>query len=333
MAHQKGLLKPTMIPRFLETLKYNEVEGLVTASTDKNGIVTNYTYDKFGNLVTASTPISKALKTTGWSAGMSDAPANALYFEWNKTTGEPSSIEFYDCLGRLLRKVTESVNGKKVYTDQIYDKKGLVERTSEPYYVGGQQYWSKNEYDAVGRTIAQTAPDGSRHIFAYSGLKTTATDPLGSISTKISNLNGLLASSIDNAGTGITYKYDADGKCIETKGSRTTIHCSYDIAGNRISLDDPDLGSSKDTYNGFGELVAHQDGHGETRFEYDTGGRVIQEVRPDVTISTTYDKGWKGAVDEVVSVGSIQSSETYTYDNYGRVIKKNTVIDDRGYAG
>lgn len=320
-----------MIPRFLETLKYNEVEGLVTASTDKNGIVTNYTYDKFGNLVTASTPISKALKTTGWSAGMSDAPANALYFEWNKTTGEPSSIEFYDCLGRLLRKVTESVNGKKVYTDQIYDKKGLVERTSEPYYVGGQQYWSKNEYDAVGRTIAQTAPDGSRHIFAYSGLKTTATDPLGSISTKISNLNGLLASSIDNAGTGITYKYDADGKCIETKGSRTTIHCSYDIAGNRISLDDPDLGSSKDTYNGFGELVAHQDGHGETRFEYDTGGRVIQEVRPDVTISTTYDKGWKGAVDEVVSVGSIQSSETYTYDNYGRVIKKNTVIDDRGY--
>lgn len=331
MAHQKGLLKPTMIPRFLETLKYNEVEGLVTASTDKNGIVTNYTYDKFGNLVTASTPISKALKTTGWSAGMSDAPANALYFEWNKTTGEPSSIEFYDCLGRLLRKVTESVNGKKVYTDQIYDKKGLVERTSEPYYVGGQQYWSKNEYDAVGRTIAQTAPDGSRHIFAYSGLKTTATDPLGSISTKISNLNGLLASSIDNAGTGITYKYDADGKCIETKGSRTTIHCSYDIAGNRISLDDPDWGSSKDTYNGFGELVAHQDGHGETRFEYDTGGRVIQEVRPDVTISTTYDKGWKGAVDEVVSVGSIQSSETYTYDNYGRVIKKNTVIDDRGY--
>lgn len=271
------------------------------------------------------------MKTTGWSAGMSDAPANALYFEWKKTTGEPSSIEFYDCLGRLLRKVTESVNGKKIYTDQTYDKKGLVERTSEPYYVGGQQYWSKNEYDAVGRTIAQTAPDGSRHIFAYSGLKTTATDPLGSISTKISNLNGLLASSIDNAGTGITYKYDADGKCIETKGPRTTIHCSYDIAGNRISLDDPDLGHSQDTYNAFGELITHQDGHGETRFEYDTGGRIIQEARPEVTISTTYDKGWKGAVDEVFSLGYMLSSETYTYDNYGRVIKKNIFIDHRDY--
>lgn len=183
----------------------------------------------------------------------------------------------------------------------------------------------------MGRTIAQTAPDGSRHIFAYSGLKTTVTDPLGSISTKISNLNGLLASSIDNAGTGITYKYDADGKCIETKGPRTTIHCSYDIAGNRISLDDPDLGHSQDTYNAFGELIIHQDGHGETRFEYDTGGRIIQEARPEVTISTTYDKGWKGAVDEVFSLGSMLSLETYTYDNYGRVIKKNIVIDHRAY--
>ena len=119
----------------------------------------------------------------GWSAGMADAPTNALYFEWNKVTGEPATIEFYDCLGRLLRKVTESVNGKEVYIDQTYNNRGLVEKTSEPYYTGEQQYWSKNEYDAVGRTIAQTSPDGSRHIFAYSGLKTTATDPLGSIST------------------------------------------------------------------------------------------------------------------------------------------------------
>ena len=96
-------------------------------------------------------------------------------------------------------------------------------------------------------------------------------------------------------------------------------------------MDDPDLGHSQDTYNAFGELITHQDGHGETRFEYDTGGRIIQEARPEVTISTTYDKGWKGAVDEVFSLGAMLSLETYTYDNYGRVIKKNIVIDHRDY--
>ena len=316
---------------FVETSRYDDATGLVTVSTDPNGIATNYTYDAFGNLVTASTPISKSLKTTGWSAGMSDAPANALYFEWNKATGGPSTIEFYDCLGRSLRKVTESVNGRKVYIDQAYNHRGLIEKTSEPYYAGEQQLWNRNEYDAVGRTTAQIAPDGSRHTFMYDGLKTTTSDPYGNISTKINNLNGLLASSTDNAGTSITYKYNADGKCIITNGPRTTVRCLYDMAGNRTFLEDSDLGSSQDTYNAFGELVSHKDSHGETLFEYDAGGRIIQESRPDVVISTSYDSGWKGAVDEVVSDGSIYSSYGYTYDSYGRVVKKHTVIDDKEY--
>ena len=316
---------------FTETSETDDATGQVTATTDKNGIETHYTYDKFGNLVEATTPISKALKTTGWSEGMTDAPTNSLYFTWNKVTGEAYTLEFYDCLGRLLRKVTESVGGKKVYVDQVYNKKGELVKSSEPYFTDGQQYWSSNEYDDVSRIITQTNPDGNSYKFQYAGLTTVATDPLGHTDTKTNDLNGMLASSMDNAGTSITYKYNADGKCIETKGSRTTIRYTYDIAGNRISMDDPDLGSSQDTYNAFGELVSHHDGHGETQYKYDAGGRVILETRPDVTISTTYDNGWKGAVDKTTSVGSIKSSYSYTYDKYGRTIRKHTLIDDREY--
>ena len=316
---------------FTETSETDDATGQVTATTDKNGIETHYTYDKFGNLVEATTPISKALKTTGWSEGMTDAPTNSLYFTWNKVTGEAYTLEFHDCLGRLLRKVTESVGGKKVYVDQVYNKKGELVKSSEPYFTDGQQYWSSNEYDDVSRIITQTNPDGNSYKFQYAGLTTVATDPLGHTDTKTNDLNGMLASSMDNAGTSITYKYNADGKCIETKGSRTTIRYTYDIAGNRISMDDPDLGSSQDTYNAFGELVSHHDGHGETQYKYDAGGRVILETRPDVTISTTYDNGWKGAVDKTTSVGSIKSSYSYTYDKYGRTIRKHTLIDDREY--
>lgn len=316
---------------FTEKSTTDNATGLVTAATDKNGIVTHYTYDKFGSLVEATTPISKALKTTGWSSGMTDAPTNALYFTWNKATGEAYTIEFFDCLGRSLRKITESVGGKKVYVDQVYNKKGELVKTSEPYFADAQQYWTSNEYDAASRIIAQTNPDGSKYEFQYAGLKTITTYPLGHTDTKVNNLNGLLESSIDNAGTSITYKYNADGKCIETKGPRTTIRCTYDIAGNRTSLDDPDLGISQDTYNAFGELVSHHDGHGDTQYKYDAGGRVILESRPDVTISTTYDNGWKGAIDEVTSVGSVKTSYSYTYDRYGRTVKKHTLIDDREY--
>lgn len=316
---------------FRESSNTDANTGLVTNSWNYNGIRTDYAYDKFGSLVEASTPISKSLSTTGWSAGMTDAPSNALYFTWSQVTGSPYTIEFYDCLGRLIRKVTQSIDGKKVYVDQAYNAKGQVVKTSEPYYPGGQQYWNTNEYDAVGRTITQTAADGSSYKFQYAGLKTVTTDPLGHTETKVSNLNGLLVSSMDNDGTTVAYKYDACGQCIETKGPRTTIRCTYDIAGNRTSLNDPDVGNSQDAYNAFGELVSHHDGHGDTSYKYDAGGRVIQETKPDVTITTTYDKGWKGAVDQVVSKCSINSSYSYTYDKYGRTIAKHTLIDNKGY--
>lgn len=316
---------------FTESSTTDDATGQVATATDKNGIVTLYTYDKFGNLVEATTPISKALKTTGWSAGMTDAPVNSLYFTWNKVTGEAYTIEFYDCLGRSLRKITETVGGKKLYVDQIYNKKGELVKASEPYFADDQQYWTLNEYDDASRIITQTNPDGNSYKFQYAGLATVTTDPLGHTDTKTNDPNGLLVSSMDNAGTSITYKYNADGKCIETKGPRTTIRCSYDIAGNRTSLEDPDLGVSQDTYNAFGELVSHHDVHGDTQYKYDAGGRVVLEARPDVTISTTYDNGWKGAVDEVTSVGSIKSSYSYTYDKYGRTIKKHTLIADREY--
>lgn len=317
---------------FTESSTTDDATGQVATATDKNGIVTLYTYDKFGNLVEATTPISKALKTTGWSAGMTDAPANSLYFTWNKVTGAAYTIEFYDCLGRSLRKITETVGGKKVYIDQAYNKKGELVKTSEPYFADDQQYWTLNEYDDASRIITQTNPDGNSYKFQYAGLTTVTTDPLGHTDTKTNDLNGLLVSSMDNAGTSITYKYNADGKCVETKGPRTTIRCTYDIAGNRTSLDDPDLGSSQDTYNAFGELISHHDGHGDTQYKYDVGGRVVLETRPDFTISTTYDNGWKGAIDEVTSVDNIiKSSFSYTYDKYGRTIKKHTLIDDREY--
>lgn len=315
---------------FYETSIYDST-GLMSSSSDINGIFTDYTYDNFGNIITVATPITKSLTTVGWSNGMTDAPTNALYFEWKKETGEPATIEFYDCLGRLLRTVKEDINGNTVYIDQTYNKKGFVDKVSEPYFAGEAHYWNTNEYDAVGRIIKQTLPDEKTYTYEYSGLEVQTTDPLGNTSTKIIDLNGLLVSSIDNNGTSISYEYDADGNCIEINSPRTTVKCSYDLTGNRITLNDPDLGASEDTYNAYVELIVHKDNHGQTTYTYDDGGRIIEECRPDVTITTTYDNGWKGAVDEIASDGTIYSSEEYSYDNYGRLIQKLSLVDSKQY--
>lgn len=317
---------------FTETSTMDEASGLVTSTTDMNGIVTYYAYDKFGSLVEENTPISNMQTTTGWSVSMLDAPANALYFTWSKVRGEAYAIEFYDCLGRQLRKVTESVGGKKVYVDQVYNNKGELVKVSEPYFSNDQPYWTSYDYDDAGRIITQTNPDGYCYKYKYLGLKTVTKDPLQRESAKNANLNGLLVSSVDAAGTCVSYKYNADGKCIETKGPRTTIRCSYDIAGNRISLEDPDLGSSQDVYNAFGELIKHHDCYGDTNYEYDAGGRVVFEARPDGYVSTQYDKKWKGGVDEIVSVSNnFPSINSYAYDNFGRVIFKSNTIGNRRF--
>ena len=316
---------------FTETSIYDEIMGVVLCSKDINDIETNFDYDAFGSCVSSSTPISTSLKTVGWSVGMSDAPEYALYFEWIKNTGEPFTIKFYDCVGRLLRTVTESLNGKKIYVDQTYNYRGLIEKTSEPYFKGDRIFWNKNEYDEVGRTISQTLASGTQTTYSYKGLVTTITDPLGNLSTKICNLNGLLESSIDNTGTGITYRYNPDGKCVRTQGPKSGILCFYDIAGNRTSFVDPDLGYSKDKFNAFGEIISHTDSYGETKYVYDRGGRLVKEIRPDLRISYIYDYSRKGSLYMAISEGNIYSANTFVYDSYGRVIKKISAIDKNLY--
>lgn len=256
------------------------------------------------------------------------APEGAVYFEYSQSTGQPSSAVYYDSYGRTLRTVTDAPFGRKVYADIVYNALGQVVKSSEPYFAGTNVLWSTNSYDAVGRTTVQTKPDGSTTSFSYDGLRNTVTDALGHSSYKTRDLNGRLVESVDAMGGYIHYKYDVDGNCIRVEGPRTTIVSEYDLAGHRTLLDDPDMGVSRDTYNAFGELVAHEDVHGTTTYTYDTGGRLIAENRPDMTFTTSYDKDWKGAVSAVSTDGS---SKSYSYDGYGRVTEERTDVGKKSF--
>lgn len=78
-------------------------------------------------------------------------------------------------------------------------------------------------------------------------------------------------------------------------------------------------------------MVQHEDGHGTTTYEYDKGGRIIQENRPDMTILSQYDKKWKGALDHKRVVRQQGASKDYEYDQYGRIIRETVVIERLGY--
>lgn len=294
--------------------------GLIYASIDANGITTGYTYDSFGRCKTVTTSIGSTTTTVNWSEGHTDAPATALYYTRSETTGQPVNLVFSDCLGRTVRTVTENAFGQKVYTDVVYNNKGQVWKTSEPYFPGNTPLWNVNTYDNAGRIHTQADAAGSVTTFTYNGYTTTVTDALGHSTIRETDCHGNLVQSTDHEGGTITYEYDLDGHCTQLIGPRTTVTMQYDLRGNRTQLVDPDLGTTISVYNAYGELIRQTDSKGITTFAYDLLGRITTETRPDVTVTNVYDTRFVGAVTSTSA--SNGTSTQYYYDNYGRTIQQ-----------
>ena len=310
----------------------NEIDtdlGVVKSSWDINNVKTDYTYDKFAQLLITKTPLGYLQKVNRWSSGHADAPTNAVYFTYAESTGNPTETVFYDRLGRSIRTVTQGLNGEKIYVDIVYNAKGQVEKTSEPYFPGQTVYWNKNEYDQIGRVTKQIYADNSYYTFQYNGLTTISTDPLGQKDTKKMDSFGNLIESIDNKNGSVKYEYNTNGSCTKVTGPRTTIVTQYDKLGNRIKLIDPDLGTVDYDYNAYGELISQKNASGNATFKYDNAGRLLVETRSDVTVTNTYDTKWKGEIAQ--SSASNGVSQTYGYDTYGRVNNVTENIQGKTY--
>ena len=304
--------------------------GVQTTNTDPNGFTVEYCYDSFGNATGSSSPLAEIHTVTGWASGVSDAPAGAAYFTYATSTAAPFQLEFFDREGRTLRKVTESYDYKKIFSDFVYDEKGRLKKNSEPYYSGETTYWTEYEYDDVGRIIRRKMPSGGTYSLSYSGLTTTETDPLGHSQSKQADGNGNLVVSTDNAGNKVTYTYGPQGRPVRIESPRTIVEMEYDIFGNRIRLDDPDMGIETTEYDSFGNVVSSTDSKGTTTYTYDKLGRVICESTPDGTFTTTYDTKWIGAVSAMESLlGGMLRRDEYNYSVNGQLTAVTTRIGDR----
>lgn len=304
--------------------------GQLIESVDANDIKTEYSYDAFNRQTGSLTPIASTSTEIRWSDGVDDAPSNALYYTSTVATGEPEVLEFFDCLGRTIRTVTTNANNQKIYTDVVYDARGQVEKTSEPYFPGETVYWNTTEYDDCGRVIKEHDAAGHTTEIDYKGFVTTTTDALGHKTTRTMDINGNLKQVKDHEGNIIDYEYDVEGHCTKVKGPRKEVRMGYDLMGNRILLDDPDLGIVETTYNAYGELVEQKDQKGITTYEYDAGGRLLKETRPDVTVTSVYDKDFKGTLSSKSSSNGIKS--TFVYDKYGRVKEQTERINNRNFT-
>lgn len=310
---------------FTEKSTVDPALGVETSSEDINGLTTRYTRNTFGELQRAEGPLSTTAVTTEWSRGNEHAPAHAVYLVRAAETGEPETLEFYDGLGRQLRKVVSGRDGRKIYADVEYDSKGQVSAKSEPYYRGDTPLWTRYEYDGACRLVKERKPDGGVSTVRYDGLTTWTTDAGGNTSSKTYDMDGNLVNSTDALGGSVSYEYDAAGKCVSVNGPRTSVKMEYDKFGNRTRLSDPDLGTVEYKYTPYGEVAERVDSKGAARYEYDQLGRLTIEERPDASYTYIYDVGWNGA--PAVACTSDGMRKDYGYDSYGRVISETEKID------
>lgn len=311
----------------VNTINYNL--GVITSTKDPNNYETNFEYNAFGELLVKKTLLGFDKCTYVWVSNDSDAPTNAIYLKKTESKGLAPVVEYYDILGRVVRTVTVGFNSQKIYADVVYNSKGQVQKTSEPYFTGQAVYWNSNEYDAAGRISRQIYADNSAYTFQYNGYETTTTDPLGHKTIKKIDAYGNLIESTDAKGSKVRYTYDISNNCTQVVSPRTTITSTFDNAGNKKTQIDPDMGTSAYIYNCYGELLSKTINGKVFTYEYDQMGRVKKENSPDGAITYTYDSRWKGSLSKVTS--SNGTSEEYFYDSHGRIIKKSEVIDSKTF--
>ena len=245
-------------PNGATAAQHYATNGRMDYSTAPSGIQTTYTYNDTGHTVTATT-LSRAVTST------------------------------YDGFGRTIKVVVSDNGNVRSTVDTQYgpcacSPLGKMTQVSQPYAPGDTVRWTVYTYDASGRTLTVTAPDGvSVTRYTYQGNVTKVTDPLQKWKQYTSDSNGnlVLVTEPNPAGGNLTTTYTYDtlnhlkGVSMPRATGTQTRSWTYDAGTQRLTqATAPENGTTQYFYNGDGTLQYKQDQKGQkTQYTYDQYGR------------------------------------------------------------
>jgi RHS repeat-associated protein len=331
--------------------------GVPTKTVDANGAVTQLTYDGAGRLLGVWAPgrdkatfpndpsISYAYlvrkdKATAVTTKTLTGYGNATY---------RTSVELYDGLLRPRQSQVQTIAGGRAVTETIYDSRGNVETTSNPYYDISNAAPNTNLVTAQGRpeipALTQNVYDGAgrqtaaifivrgdekwRTSTVYAGEKTNTTPPVGgTATTTITDARGRhaelrqykSAASVgsDTASTfdRTTYTYNKREELTKVVDAGGNIWAyGYDLHGNKTRTEDPDQGTSTSTFDVAGQKITSTDARGKTiAYTYDALGRQSSQRKATASgqklAEWEYDTLAKG-------LGKLTKSTRYEYNTAG----------------
>jgi RHS repeat-associated protein len=288
--------------------------GVAETETDPNGNITTGKYDALGRRTGEWLPDNPWSSTTQASIGYSymmpvDANGNVTGPDVIETStlsaiAIDNTYALFDGLGRLIQTQKPADGGGFVVSDTDYNTLGQTDQTNNNYWAasggGGALFVPSSQstipsqnfylYDGAGRQVSSTLESYgaivSTSTAAYPGTdRTDQTPPSGGTPTstyvnslgETTELVQYLASSVSATAPTetTTYSYDAAGDRVgmtDPDGNQWT--WTFNELGQQTSAVDPDTGKSTATYDADGNLQTSTDARGiELYYSYDVLNR------------------------------------------------------------
>ncbi len=308
----------------------------VSRETDPNGIYVDWYYDSFGRMVREDRPDGTA---TIWDRYACSAPSYCgvnwlrgyVYTSYLNTSNAlvRQELRFTDVFDRLTHEYAQGLSGEWSYTYRGFDSLGRVSYQYMPYKGSASVYpYQLFSYDVLGRQtqIARTISDTNSALqttYLYpEGLTTRTIDPLGKQTTKVTNVAGQVARSIDHAGYYQSFDVDGFGNAVRVSDSagNTLQSANFNIRGMRTQSIDMDMGTWSYVPNALGEVTSQTDAKNQTvGFAFDGLGRLISRAEAEGTSTWTWGNS-AGAknIGRLQAVSGLGYSESFTFDGIGR---------------
>ena len=318
----------------------------LTAVADYAGNITSMTYDEDGNVLTVEGPngegssytynVKNLLETTSENSGIRRTYTYNEYGQMLTESITGLGVKYYEYENGRVKFITDFMGNT---TEMLYDSTGNLQKTID---CDGTEI--VYHYDALGRTVSITTPDGSTsYTYDVRGNQTSITDPLGNTTYYTYDNNNQLTSATNAKGEIIRYTYDAEGRLLKTEyPDGTTEEHEYDAVGNVVKTVNANGEVTEYVYDKANQVVSKNVVNGEEtyteKYEYFANGKLKKVTFADGTSeSYEYDTSWRlikvtdalgnASVMAYDKAGNLISSTdaegnvtTYTYDIYGRML-------------
>lgn len=319
---------------------YDAKFGVVTKTTDPNGVVSEIIYDSL------SRPTQKLYNS------ITQVTYSYPDFNTKVTTNAIglSATEYIDGLGRKYKTISvgeDGVSAREVSSETYYNNRGLTDREALPHYIDddpAQISYIRYEYDLRGRikkTISDfpgTLKDAEGSVNYISPLYVETTDPEGHRKGTLKDVYGNIIEVTEFTSSGVyktIYQYDNQNnllKTIDAQGNTTEIF--YDSLGRKLKMIDPDMGTWLYDYDSLGNLKKQTDAKGQVlEFAYDDLNRLTSKLANGQTIVTyQYDQiGKPNCIGRLSKIIDQSGSTEFFYDRLGRETKSIKTVSSVTY--